>query len=143
MHFDEKYTLPISQMMNGNFNIIGFISSRIDYDNDTETWTLKLASDSNKHAITHGKSLPFGTKQYVMSQSLGGGNILLHLNACNDREQFNCRDGSCIPIENRCNSEYDCQDGDDESDCNLIGIPQSYLNFVPGKMLTTFKLHLL
>ena len=142
MKFDVKYTLPISQMMKGNFNISGYKTSNIGFDNGTKKWTIDLISDKNVHAITNGSQPPFGTKQYVLSQSLGGGQIWLHMNACNDKTHFNCHDGSCISIEKRCNSELDCNDGDDESECNLIDVPQSYLSFVPGNIGLNFKFHI-
>ena len=43
----------------------------------------------------------------------------LSLNAC-DKWEFNCNDGFCIDIENRCDAHADCRDGSDEFDCSLI-----------------------
>ena len=142
MPFDVKYTLPISQMMKGNFNISGYKKSSIGYNNETKKWIIDLMSEKNKHAITNGSHVPFGTQQYVLSERLGGGQILLHMNACNDKIHFNCQDGSCISIEKRCDSEFDCNDGDDERECNLIDVPTSYLSFVPGISCTILKFHI-
>ena len=96
-----------------------------------------MSSDFNKYATTNGSLPPFGTKYYLLSEELGGGHIPIHINACNDKKEYNCRDGSCIMIEQRCDSQFDCIDGSDESECNVIGIPASYLKHVPGMMCSS------
>ena len=35
------------------------------------------------------------------------------------RNQFRCRDGTCIDIRLRCNRQYDCSDSSDETDCGI------------------------
>ncbi len=37
-----------------------------------------------------------------------------------DRNQFRCRDGTCIDIRYHCNQKYDCPDNSDEYDCTGI-----------------------
>ena len=129
-------------MKNNDFTLYGYKKrSNIEYNRSTGNWTIKVISDSNKNATTDGALSPLGTNAYFISEELGGGQILLHINACNDRKHFNCQDGSCIPIEKRCNSEFDCKDNDDERECNLIDIPYSYLSFVPGIFCFIFKFH--
>ena len=139
MPFESQYILP---MKNNNFNFYGYNNgSNIEHNTTTEEWRIELLSNSNKHVTTAGALPPLGTKNYIPSEGLGGGQIFLHINACEDRTQFNCQDGSCIPIEKRCNSEFDCKYGDDEIECNLIDIPHSYLSFVPGIISSIFILH--
>ena len=41
-------------------------------------------------------------------------------------DQFMCNDGECIPIEKRCDDLYNCFDRSDESNCNLLKIPEGY-----------------
>jgi Low-density lipoprotein receptor domain class A len=36
--------------------------------------------------------------------------------ACRE-DEFQCKDGSCIPADQRCNRRYDCRDGSDEQEC--------------------------
>ena len=136
MGFDSQYTI---QMRINDFTFYGYKKrTNIKYNNSAGSWDIKVLSDSNKHASTNGHLPPLGTQDYTLSEDLGGGHIRLDINACDDRKQFNCQDGSCIPIEKRCNSEFDCKDGDDESECNLIDVPISYLSFVPGNSCSTF-----
>ena len=140
MLLDSQY---IIQMKNNDFTFYGYKGrSNIEYNNSTGNWNIRVLSDSNKHATMRGSFPPLGSKDYIMSQDLGGGHVRLDINACDDRKQFNCQDGSCIPIEKRCNSEFDCKDNDDESECTLIDIPNSYLSFVPGISCFIFKFHI-
>lgn len=37
--------------------------------------------------------------------------------ACRENE-FQCRDGTCIPENNKCDRKYDCVDGSDEMECD-------------------------
>ncbi len=41
--------------------------------------------------------------------------------------QFACGDGSCQPLEYRCNKRQDCLDGSDEQDCGLVYVDSSYV----------------
>ena len=130
-------------MKSNDFTFYGYKKrSNIEYNHSTGNWNIRVLSDPNKLATMNGSLPPFGTKDYILSRGLGGGHIRLDINACDDRKQYNCRDGSCIPIEKRCNSEFDCKDNDDESECNLIGISQSYLSFVPGIICLMLKFHI-
>ena len=41
-------------------------------------------------------------------------------------EEFNCKDGGCVPMHERCNSVQNCEDNSDEEHCRLIEIDQFY-----------------
>ena len=131
--FDRAYSLGPTQMQVNDFTLSGFAKTMISFNNVTKTWKMQYPYDSEKYATTNGTTPPFGTKEYILSEPLGGGSILLNLNACDESKEFNCKDGSCIPSEKRCNAKVDCFDASDESDCNRILIPKSYLKHVPGR----------
>jgi hypothetical protein len=38
-------------------------------------------------------------------------------NYCSPNDQFKCRNGTCIPISQRCDGRIDCADFTDETDC--------------------------
>ena len=46
---------------------------------------------------------------------------LLTLTKCLE-DEFTCDDGSCVPIENRCDLKQDCEDNSDEKLCQKVVI---------------------
>ena len=118
-----------------NYRFSGYTTCSIAYDKTASNWKIEMLSDPEQKAVTNGTQPPFGTHEYTLSESLGGDYIKLSINACDDRKEFNCEDGSCIPIERRCDSKFDCVDGTDERTCDMIDIPNFYLKHVPAGML--------
>ena len=133
MPFDTGYTLGPSQMLANDFTLSGYLNTKIGFDNITKSWTIQMPDKPEKQATTNGTMPPFGTQKYTLSKSLGGGHTYLNINACDESQEFNCKDGSCIQSEKRCDSKIDCFDASDESDCDKIAIPKSYLRHVPGR----------
>ena len=140
--FDTLYTISTTQMERMDFTLNGYSKSFIAAQKNASTWEMKMPSDANDYAIMNGTVPPFGTHEYLLSENLGGGQIALHINACNDRQEFNCKDGSCIPIEERCDSVFDCVDRSDEDGCHMIEVPSSYLRHVPDQDQTKVVLTL-
>ena len=99
--FDRLYTTTVSDMKNMNFNFSGYSRAMIVSERNNSVWKLKMNDGPEKYAVTNGTVPPFGTHQYLLSESLGGGRVSLNINACDDTREFNCKDGSCIPIEKR------------------------------------------
>ena len=133
MPFDTLYTVAISQMEKMEFNLSGYSRSRIASEQNTSSWKIEMLTDPKKYAMTNGTVPPFGTQDYLLSEDLGGGHVALNINACDDIHEFNCEDGSCIPIEKRCDSRFDCLDRSDEDSCHMIDVPTSYLKHVPDQ----------
>uniref|UniRef100_A0A8V5GXN2 Uncharacterized protein n=1 Tax=Melopsittacus undulatus TaxID=13146 RepID=A0A8V5GXN2_MELUD len=52
-------------------------------------------------------------------------------------DQFQCKNGHCIPMRWRCDADADCMDGTDEENCgtggksNAAGVPQGWLSLSP------------
>ena len=132
MPFDRLYLVEPSQLMAKDFTFYGYQSSKIVHDIEDKNWKIEILSNSRDYAITNGSDPPLGTREYHLSESLGGGTVKLNLNSCDNNEEYNCDDGSCIPIEMKCDSVPDCVGGDDEGQCNKIEFPKSYIKSVPG-----------
>ena len=121
-------------MKSKDFTFNGYQNTKIRLTNETNIWSIEIPHNSNKTAITISALPPIGTHKYSLSQSLGGGHILLNINACDESKHYNCKDGSCIDSEKRCDSKIDCFDASDESNCDKIALPKSYLKHVPGML---------
>ena len=143
MPFDTGYTLGPSQMLSNDFTLSGYLNTKIAFDNITKSWTIQMPFNSEQQATTNGTMPPFGTQKYILSKTLGGGHIYLNINACDESKEYNCKDGSCIQSEKRCDSKIDCFDASDENDCDKISIPESYLKHVPGRIFIILYLKLL
>ena len=98
-----------------------------------------MLTDTKIYAITNGSMPPFGTQDYFLLEDKGSSQIALHLNACDDLNEYNCEDGSCIPIEMRCDSKLDCIDGSDEKTCHMIEVPNNYLRHVPAGLGNNYR----
>ena len=134
MPFDTGYTLGPSEMLSNDFTLSGYLNTKIAFDNITKSWTIQMPFDPEQQATTNGTMPPFGTQKYMISKSLGGGLAYLNINACDESKEYNCKDGSCIQSEKRCDSKIDCIDASDESECDKIALPKSYLRHVPGRI---------
>ena len=74
-------------------------------------WIVEINGNPDVYATIDSEDYPFGTQRWTVTgpDPCGNGSRLLNINACSDSE-FNCDDGSCIPIEMRCNGLLDCPD---------------------------------
>ena len=50
---------------------------------------------------------------------------ILTLSRCQTNE-FTCSDGTCVPLEDRCDLKPDCEDKSDEEKCQKVLIPENY-----------------
>lgn len=71
--------------------------------------------------------------------SMGGGcveeqtaEIPLSLSICAN-QQFMCRSGHCIDHAYRCNLRYECQDGSDEDECDIVAVNSAYRRHLPPR----------
>ena len=133
--FDQIYITAVSAMKIGDFTFSGYSKSKIGNDKEEDGWKIEMISDPQKYARTNGTLPPFGTQVYRLSDDLGGGQVTLTLHACEERTEYNCNDGGCVPIEQRCDSNLNCADGSDETDCHIIDVPGTYLKHVPAGVI--------
>ena len=54
--------------------------------------------------------------------------------------EFTCNDGSCVPLENRCDLKPDCEDNSDEKLCKKVVIDGKVLIFFVKLFLSKMKI---
>ena len=102
-------------------------------------WVLEFNTEQNTWIIHHyfykGNTLklldarrrPFGKNSWeVVNYACNLGKTLtmqLLLSNC-DEDQFTCGDGSCMPLEKRCDKQQDCVDLSDEKKCQIVALDQ-------------------
>lgn len=114
--------------LDGSLYFRGLENYNIRRSKNGTTWYLK---DTWRN-ITVGQlsvpseSYPLGTRSW----SIHGNKSLLTFSACSEND-FTCADGSCIPIESRCDLHVDCRDSSDEEKCSKIVYSKRYITFLP------------
>lgn len=68
--------------------------------------------------------------------------IPLSLSICANG-QYMCKSGHCIKHAYRCNLRYDCQDGSDEDECDIVVVNSAYRRHLPPRGLRDTALELL
>ena len=86
----------------------------------------------NFRALTNATDYPIGSRGWDIRSPQFNGAVTLNLNACDDEEEYNCADGTCVRIEDRCNGKNDCPDGSDEQNCTVIVVESSYIRDYPA-----------
>ncbi len=113
--FDTKYSWTGS-LRNGHFTFHGHRGSFLQYDSDIMAWKLSLHATNHTYAITRTEyeDYPFGNHNWhivndACSDLEANNGAVLSLSGCSDSE-FNCRDGTCISMEMRCDDRLNCPD---------------------------------
>ena len=58
---------------------------------------------------------------------------MLSLSNCKLGSEFSCDDGSCVPLEFKCDWFSDCSQGEDEVDCKALHLLKNYQKQVNAK----------
>ena len=124
---DDIYILKDS----GNLTLYGDKQASIRFDERSAQWTALTKDGTLLATIKASKSsLLLGTNNWtIYNDSLEcqlhyKGNpytLPLNLNSCSD-EEFNCDDGSCISLAQKCDGVSNCHDSSDEFQCSKLKI---------------------
>ena len=130
--FDKAYTV---YQFDKNITFLGNYHSVIvktpvsNLPNDYGYWEMHSYSNPGTLARTPLKSptdYPTGKKTWLVeNDNCGLVTMDLILTICKTG-QFTCTDGSCIPLQKRCDLETNCPDASDEDDCLPLILPNKY-----------------
>ena len=67
---------------------------------------------------------------------------MLSLSNCELGSEFSCNDGSCVPLEYKCDWFSDCSQGEDEVDCKALRLLNNYQKQVKKIIILTINLGL-
>ena len=101
-------------MVNERHSFRGYTDSFLYWDVSDYHWRLESTTNSSVFAITEGFEYPFGTQEWEIHGDTCYGDkeerhMQLNINACREKE-FNCHDGYCIDVNERCDGKVDCPD---------------------------------
>ncbi len=101
-------------MIDDRHSFRGFKDTMLRFDQENTQWRMDLYSTEEAYATTNAEDYPFGIHEWeiVGDPCYNKGNatvVSLNINACNESE-FNCNDGYCISIDQRCDGKVQCPD---------------------------------
>ena len=106
----------------GKFIFEGIKNNKI-YQNSFGTWILTDIKTGQALLQLEDKHYPMGRFEWIKIQD--NQTVMLSFDACKD-DQFNCKNGKCISLTQRCNEKKDCSDNSDEEECSYLQMPDDY-----------------
>ena len=124
---DPTYFLLFSREPGAKYTFYGASISKIRWNPGLGKWIIQGLMGNTTKASTRTGHLdyPLGLKNWSIEDgACKGETVELSLTSCNETS-FACDNGICIPMENKCDKNFDCEDKSDERDCNIVIIPKS------------------
>ena len=122
---DAEYVLQHSTTADGMPTWRGFKSSFIRWNGTLNQW--EISDGDTGSPIATSKLIidfPFGQNIWYVEPGIcknvhGDQGVLLMFSRCTKFE-FSCSDGTCIPLERKCDYVPDCWDESDEQQCSIL-----------------------
>ncbi|KAK3883306.1 hypothetical protein Pcinc_012343 [Petrolisthes cinctipes] len=125
-----KYSLLHPEM--GYVVFRGYYQYEIREENNTWIWRNIITNTVMARLSFTESRWPTGRLNWTVEHDVceKKGRQVLQLSSCS-RNEFTCKDGSCIPRVQRCDQRPDCRDESDEQECLLVHRPGGYLHTLP------------
>ncbi|KAG7153925.1 Gamma-aminobutyric acid receptor subunit beta-like 7 [Homarus americanus] len=128
---EQQTRFRVADYVNGRPLLRGFYDLLIMWDNENAQWLLRNTANTTLASLSPSdlEEYPLGQKIWLVRDLLcgshAGTSLNLSVSPCLGHH-FMCRSGECIAHQHRCNMRYECSDGSDEDDCDIVNLPSGY-----------------